>query len=85
VYVIFDLDPQVSLRRRSGRLRPGHPLSEPRPLERLREFYTAPDGVLGPVHPRLAAAIASVTRLTLSGHDDPQASLRHLARLACAP
>jgi predicted ATPase len=81
-YAIFDLDLQASLQRRSGRLRAGHPWSDPGPLTRLREFYTAPAGVLGPVHPALAAAIAGVPRFTLSGHGHPQAILAQLARLA---
>lgn len=82
VYVIFDLDPQASLQRRSGTLKPGHPWSQRHPLERLREFYLDPAAALGPSHPGLAGTIRNVVRLTLSGHDDPHVNLRRLTELA---
>jgi hypothetical protein len=83
-YVIFELDPQASLKRRTGRLRPGHPWSEPGPLERLHDFYTAPASVLGIVLPGLADTVADASWLTLSGSDDPQAILRQLTALGYA-
>jgi predicted ATPase len=85
VYVIFDLDPQASLQRRSGRLKPGHPWSQRHPLVRLREFYIAPAAVLGTFHPGLAGTIRDIARLTLSGQDDPNVNLRRLTGLAGAP
>jgi hypothetical protein len=56
-YVVFQLDPRVSLHRRAGRLTPGHPWSSPPGLIRLAAFYTDPVEALAPVHPDLAARL----------------------------
>jgi hypothetical protein len=70
IYVMFDIDPRTSLRRRSGRLRPGHPWNRPDALQRLREFYASPSDVLFPIHPGLAMALRLPARLTVSGRED---------------
>jgi predicted ATPase len=60
-YVVFQLDPRVSLHRRAGRLTPGHPWSSRPGLVRLATFYTDPVEVLAPVHPDLAARLRTAT------------------------
>jgi predicted ATPase len=84
-YVIFDLDPATSLRRRSGRLRPGHPWSQPAALLRLRDFYARPDQMLLPVHPALAQALRQPARLDISGTGDPRLALRSLTAAGGQP
>ncbi|MGH3930107.1 MAG: AAA family ATPase [Pseudonocardiaceae bacterium] len=53
-YVVLQLDPTVSLRRRANRLTPGHPWSSLPGLIRVAEFYTDPAKAVAPVHPDLA-------------------------------
>jgi len=60
-YVVFQLDPKVSLHRRVGRLTPGHPWSSLPGLVRLAAFYTDPIEALAPVHPDLAARLRTAT------------------------
>lgn len=81
VYVMFDIDPRTSLRRRSGRLRPGHPWNRPDALRRLREFYTSLSDVLFPIHPGLAMALRLPVRLAVSGRDDQGKILHCLSAL----
>ncbi|MGH3565015.1 MAG: AAA family ATPase [Pseudonocardia sp.] len=60
-YVVFQLDPSVSLRRRADRLTPGHPWSSRPGLIRLATFYTDSAEALAPVHPNLAARLRTAT------------------------
>lgn len=80
-YAIFDLDPPVSLARRAGRPRPGHPWNQPEALERLREFYRDPAAALRPVSGELAAALVTPARISVSGQDDPHDILALVASL----
>ncbi|MBG0818459.1 AAA family ATPase [Planomonospora sp. ID82291] len=73
-YLLFDLDPQVSLQRRPA-APTGHPWSIIGPLRRLRDFYDAPDAAVGAHSPMLAALLRSRTRRHLSGHDAAEANL----------
>lgn len=66
-YVLFQLDPTVSLRRRLHRLTHGHPWSTLPGLIRLATFYTDPVPALAPVHPQLAARLRTVTWHPLRG------------------
>lgn len=84
-YVIFDLDPPVSLARRACRLRPGHPWNQPESLGRLREFYRAPAAALRPASGQLAAALSTPARISVSGQGDPHDILALLASLARTP
>ncbi|MFJ6216733.1 AAA family ATPase [Streptomyces sp. NPDC092296] len=61
-WIILDLPPHLSLQRRSERLHPGHPWSDPTILERLRAFYLDPPTHLATAHPRLAELVAAVPR-----------------------
>ena len=81
-YVVFDLDPDASLARRAGRLRPGHPWNQPGALKRLRAFYRDPGQALRPASASLAAALSLPARLSVSGRDDPGAVLACLSSLA---
>ncbi|MGH3623096.1 MAG: AAA family ATPase [Sciscionella sp.] len=67
-YVVFQLDPVVSLRRRAHRLTPGHPWSSLPALIRLATFYTDPATALAPVHPELAARLRTTTWHPLRGY-----------------
>lgn len=66
-YVLFQLDPTVSLRRRAHRLTPGHPWSTLPGLIRLARFYADPVTALVSVHPQLAARLRTVTWHPLRG------------------
>jgi hypothetical protein len=83
-YAIFDLSPPASLARRARRLRPGHPWNDPEALDRLREFYRDPAGVLRPASGELADALALSARISVSGHDAPPRILTCLQALARA-
>lgn len=67
-YVLFQLDPTVSLRRRAHRLTPGHPWSSLPGLVRLAAFYTDPVTALAPVHPELAGRLRAATWHPLRGY-----------------
>ncbi|MGH3834805.1 MAG: AAA family ATPase [Pseudonocardiaceae bacterium] len=60
-YVVFSLDPTISLQRRADRLTPGHPWSSRSGLVRLATFYSDPAKSLDPVHPDLAARLRTAT------------------------
>lgn len=81
-YVLFDLDPAVSIVRRAARLRPGHPWNQPEALDRLRQFYRDPASALRPSNPELADALTRAIRISVSGHDNPLTALGHLVSLA---
>ncbi|MGH3830108.1 MAG: AAA family ATPase [Pseudonocardiaceae bacterium] len=80
-YVMFSLDPTISLHRRAGRLTPGHPWSSLPSLIHLAAFYADPVDALAPVHPDLATRLRAVTWHTLRGysHDRTVRFLRDLA------
>ncbi|HEU0086760.1 MAG TPA: AAA family ATPase [Pseudonocardiaceae bacterium] len=59
-YVVFPLDPAVSLQRRMNRLNPDHPWSSLPGLIRLAAFYIDPATALATVHPDLAARLRTV-------------------------
>jgi len=84
-YVIFSLDPATSLHRRTGRLRPGHPWTNPTTLQRLAGFYTNPSQALHPVHPGIAEALHQPTWVRLCGHSDPHEVAHRLTTLASPP
>lgn len=70
VYVVFHLDPRISLQRRQNRLPPGHPWSSLPGLTRLAEFYANPPAAVATTCPQLAALLRhatwhSVTRMPL--------------------
>ncbi len=67
-YVLFQLDPTVSLGRRARRLTPGHPWSSLPGLVRLVTFYTDPATALAPVHPELARRMWTATWHRLRGY-----------------
>jgi len=67
-YVVFQLDPTVSLRRRANRLTPGHPWSSPPGLARLAEFYTDPATTLATVDPDLTARLRTTSWHRLHGY-----------------
>lgn len=69
VYVLFDLDPATSLRRRAATARPEHPWSHPTPLQRLRAFYLDPARVIRADCPDLAEHLDATRRVDLSGTD----------------
>ncbi|MGH3692555.1 MAG: AAA family ATPase [Pseudonocardiaceae bacterium] len=60
-YVVFQLDPAVSLRRRADRLTPHHPWSSRPGLVRLAAFYTDPATTLASEHPDLAARLRAAS------------------------
>ncbi|MGH3771110.1 MAG: AAA family ATPase [Pseudonocardiaceae bacterium] len=61
IYVVFSLDPTISLHRRADRLTPGHPWSSLPGLVRLAAFYADPTKALVPVHPDLATRLRTAT------------------------
>lgn len=81
-YVVFQVDVATSLRRRAGRLRPGHPWSHPAPLWRLQHFYTGPARAIATTCPPLAAALARPAWRYFSGHRDPDETAQVLRDLA---
>lgn len=56
-YIVFHLDPTLSLQRRANRLTPRHPWSTLPGLTRLAAFYTDPAQAVAPVHPELGARL----------------------------
>jgi hypothetical protein len=72
-YLVFHLDPVTSLRRRIGRLTPGHPWSGRAGLARLARFYRDPAAALEPVHPELAHCLRQTTWKHLAGLSIDQA------------
>ncbi|MGH3719561.1 MAG: hypothetical protein ACRDRI_12135 [Pseudonocardiaceae bacterium] len=80
-YVVFSLDPTISLHRRADRLTPGHPWSSLPGLVRLAAFYADPTEALAPVHPDLATRLRTATWHPLRGysHDRTVRFLRDLA------
>jgi predicted ATPase len=60
-YLVLQLDPDKSLRRRAGRLDPRHPWSTPGALGRLADFYRDPAEAISRHRPDLATAVAAAT------------------------
>ncbi|MFG1707428.1 AAA family ATPase [Nonomuraea sp. M3C6] len=83
VYVVFDLDPVVSLDRRPQATN-GHPWSHLHPLHLLRVFYRDPARAVAAHSPVLAELIRSRQRRHLSGHDPRSVNLVAV-RAAVAP
>lgn len=54
IYVVLDVDPDESLRRRAGRLTPGHPWSTPAGVARAARFYANPVAAIAPINAELA-------------------------------
>jgi predicted ATPase len=81
-WVVFQLDAATSLHRRAGRLRPGHPWSEPGPLRRLQDFYAAPALAVSRACPALGALLLRAGWQHVTGPGDPQHVLRLLRDLA---
>ncbi|MGH3925100.1 MAG: hypothetical protein ACRDTT_19930, partial [Pseudonocardiaceae bacterium] len=80
-YVVLQLDPTVSLRRRTNRLTPGHPWSNPSGLARLAEFYTNPAVALAPVNPDLTALLSTASWQPLRDYSLDR-TIRYLRDLA---
>lgn len=80
-YIVFQLDPTISLQRRASRLTPRHPWSSLPGLIRLAEFYADPAHVVAPAHPDLAARLRSASWHPRHGHslDHTVGYLRDLA------
>jgi thymidylate kinase len=72
-WIVLDLPPHLSLKRRTTRLAAGHPWSDPNVLHRLRAFYLDPPTALDRAHPALAELVASVPRQDLDAGLPPQA------------
>lgn len=64
-WIILDVPSAVSLRRRTGRLEPGHPWADDAALRRLRAFYLDPVAALATAHLDLAMLAATIPRLTV--------------------
>ncbi len=83
-YIVFQLDPTISLQRRANRLTPRHPWSGLPGLIRLAAFYADPANAVAPAHPELAARLCSA-----NWHPLRDCSLDHtvgyLRDLACRP
>ncbi|MDQ3885505.1 MAG: hypothetical protein M3308_00440, partial [Actinomycetota bacterium] len=75
VYVVFQLDPALSLDRRANRLTLGHPWSSLTGLTRLAAFYDDPATAVGSVCPELAARLRTAT-----WHPFPAPSIEQAAR-----
>jgi len=71
LWIILDLPPAISLRRRAGRMEAGHSWSRPIVLERLRAFYHDPVAVLKVAHPGLAGLVAKVPLVRLDAIAGP--------------
>lgn len=82
-YVVFHLDPDTSLARRSGRLTPDHPWSLPAALHRLSAFYIDPPLAISGIRPSLAASL-SAARWHHLNQPGPGETLRFLRDLADA-
>lgn len=74
-YIVFQLDPHISLHRRTNRLTPRHPWSSLSGLIRLATFYADPANAVSAAHPDLAARLRSASWHSLRGH-----SLDHTVR-----
>lgn len=83
-YAVFDLDPSASIVRRAGRLRPGHPWTQPKALERLREFYRDPAAALQPFSGELAAALRIPAWIGVPGQSGPHDILALASSLGAA-
>lgn len=83
-YIVFQLDPTISLQRRANRLTPRHPWSGLPGLIRLAAFYTDPAGAVAPAHPELAARLRSASWHSLHSHslDHAVGYLRDLTHCA---
>ncbi len=79
-WIILDLPPDISLKRRAQHLQPGHPWSDPVVLQRLRAFYLDPPAHLAAWHPSLAGVVAAVSRHRV----DATASAEHVAEAVVA-
>ncbi len=80
-YIVFHLDPSMSLQRRANRLIPQHPWSALPGLIRLAAFYADPAQAVAPVHPELADRLRSASWHPLRNHccGDTVRFLRDLA------
>lgn len=70
-WIVLDLPPALSVRRRSSRLEAGHPWTDPAVLARLRDFYRDPATSLDTVHPQLAALVAAIPLHTVDATAEP--------------
>lgn len=80
-YIVFDLDPDTSIARRTNRLTPGHPWSTRNGLQRLAVFYADPVCAVQAVDQGLAHTMRAVTWHHLDRQDVEQ-TLRFLRELA---
>ncbi len=79
-WIILDLPPAVSLRRRARRLEADHPWSRAAILERLRAFYRDPATALKMAHPGLAGMVAVVPLLLVDATAGPGELARAVER-----
>lgn len=83
-YIVFDLHPATSLRRRANRLTPGHPWSTWPGLQRLAVFYSDPCRTIATVDEGLAHALGAATWRQL-GAGGREQTLRYLRDLTDRP
>ncbi len=83
-YIVFQVDPTISLQRRANRLTPRHPWSGLPGLIRLAAFYDDPAHAVAPAHPELAARLRSARWHPLRGHSLDH-TVRFLRELAHRP
>jgi hypothetical protein len=83
-YIVFQLDPTISLQRRANRLTARHLWSGLPGLTRLAAFYADPAHAVTPVHPDLAARLRSASWHRLRGHSLAH-TVRYLRDLAHRP
>lgn len=82
-YIVFDLPPDESLRRRAE-LRPSHPWADPEVLTRLRDFYRDPVDAVAAHDRELAADLASIPFTHIDAGHAPDRVLTALANAAKA-
>jgi hypothetical protein len=80
-YIVFQLDPTISLQRRANRLTPRHPWSGLPGLIRLAAFYADPADAVAPTHPDLAAQLRDASWHPLRACS-PDHTVRYLCDLA---
>jgi hypothetical protein len=84
-YLIFHVDVATSLHRRTERLRPDHPWSNPVLLRRLEHFYNDPAYAIAAACPRLSDLLSQADWHHIVGAASPQQPLRLLQALGHRP
>jgi hypothetical protein len=84
-YLVFHVDAATSLRRRTERLQPDHPWSNPALLRRLESFYNDPVHALADTCPGLGDLLSLAAWHHIDGTAGPQQPLRLLQALGHRP